>query len=304
MTRQQILLVDDTEAIHQLVRARLADEPLDVHSALTAEQGLALAVSRAPDVILLDVDIPGGCDGFEVCRRLKADPKTAGIPVVLLTGVRDPEQRLHGLDLGALDYVIKPFDAVELRARVRAALRVKHLMDLLATRAMIDGLTGLWNAAGLQRRLDAELSLSTRSGRPLAFLVVDLDDFRQLNGAHGHRFGDEVLRAVARTIQSDCRAEDVVCRHGADALAMLLPNSTAEQAMGPAERLREAVARIPFTARGVAVSVTASIGVADNVDGRGALMLDIADRAVQQARKAGGNCSVNGCLPCGSAVTQ
>ena len=135
-------------------------------------------------------------------------------------------------------------------------------------------------------------------------MVIDIDDFRQLNGAHGHRFGDEVLKAVARTIQSDCRAEDVVCRHGADALAMLLPNSTAEQAMGPAERLRDAIARIPFTARGVAVSVTASIGVADNVDGRGALMLDIADRAVQQARKAGGNCSVNGCLPCGSPVTQ
>jgi diguanylate cyclase (GGDEF)-like protein len=173
---------------------------------------------------------------------------------------------------------------------------VKHLMDLLATRAMIDGLTGLWNDGGLQRRLDAELSLSARSGRPLAFIVVDLDDFRRLNEEHGHRFGDEVLKAVARTILNDCRAEDVVCRHGADALAMLLPNSTAEQAMGPAERLREAVARIPFAARGVPVTVTCSIGIADNLEDRGAIMLDLADRAVQRAGRAGGNRSVNGCV--------
>ena len=295
MSRQQVLLIDDTDTIHKLVRARLADEPVDVHSAWTADEGLGLALSLAPDVILLDLDIPGDCDGFETCRRLKANHATAGIPIVLLTGVRDPEARMHGLDLGALDYVAKPFDAVELRARVRAALRMKNLTDLLATRAMIDGLTGLWNDAGLQRRLDAELSLSARSGRPLAFVVVDLDGFGKVNQAHGHRFGDEVLKAVARTITNDCRAEDVICRHGADAIAMLRPNSTAEQAFGAAERLRDAVMRIPFTSRTGPVTITCSIGVADNQEDRGALLLDLADRAVQRARKAGGNRTVNGC---------
>src|SRR4051812_31479515 len=244
-----------------------------------------MACSLAPDLILLDVDMPD-CDGFEACRRLKADAATAGIPVIFLTGVCDPEQKVQGFELGAVDYVTKPFEPSELRARVRAALRTKYLMDLLAKRAMIDGLTGLWNRACFEQRLATELSLAGRTDRPVACALIDLDHFKQVNDNHGHPFGDEVLRTIAQVVVDACRHEDVVCRYGGEELVLLMPNTTAEQALELAERVRAAVAATPFTtARGPA-KVTCSIGVADGLDGRGAAMVDLADKALYRAKQA------------------
>jgi diguanylate cyclase (GGDEF)-like protein len=293
MNRQKVLVIDDSDLIHKLVRARLADEPVEVHCAAGAADGLAMAASLSPDLILLDVEMPG-CDGFEACRRLKSDPATAAAPVVFLTGAATPEHKVQGLELGAVDYVTKPFDPAELRARVRAALRTKYLMDLLAKRAMIDGLTGLWNRACFEQRLATELSLAARTRRPLACALVDLDHFKSINDTHGHPFGDEVLRAVAQTLADASRAEDVVCRYGGEEFVLLLPNTTADHAHEFAQRLCAAVARTPFTARRGPVTVTCSIGVADNQNDRPAgEMVDLADKALYAAKQSGRNRAVN-----------
>jgi diguanylate cyclase (GGDEF)-like protein/PAS domain S-box-containing protein len=134
--RQQVLIIDDSRDTHVLVKARLAGEPIDLLNAETGIAGIELARSARPDLILLDVDMPEP-DGFEVCRRLKKDPITREIPLIFLTGVSSTEQKLKGLELGAIDYITKPFDPAELRARVRASLRTKQLLDLLSEKATI-----------------------------------------------------------------------------------------------------------------------------------------------------------------------
>jgi diguanylate cyclase (GGDEF)-like protein/PAS domain S-box-containing protein len=136
MSKQTLLVIDDSQDIHPLVGVWLIDESIEIHSAFDGASGLEQARALSPDLILLDVDMPA-TDGFEVCAQLKADAKTRDIPVVFLTGASDTGEKLRGLELGAIDYIIKPFDPAELRARVRASLRTKHLLDLLAQKAII-----------------------------------------------------------------------------------------------------------------------------------------------------------------------
>lgn len=126
-----VLVIDDSPDIPRLVTALLRADGVIVQSAPDGESGLAAVAEIQPDLILLDIDMPG-LDGFEVCRRLKIDPKLFEIPVIFCTGLNTPEERRRGLELGATDYVTKPFDRAELRARVRSALRTKQLIDLLA----------------------------------------------------------------------------------------------------------------------------------------------------------------------------
>jgi diguanylate cyclase (GGDEF)-like protein len=218
----------------------------------------------------------------------------ACIPVVFLTGMSTPAQKVQGLELGAVDYVTKPFDPAELRARVRAALRTKYLMDLLAKRAMIDGLTGLWNRACFEQRLASELSLSRRAERPLACAMLDLDHFKRLNDQHGHPFGDEVLRGVAQVLLDAARAEDVVCRYGGEEFVILVPNADATRALAMAERVCGALSSRPFISRRTPVEVTCSIGVADSLENRGARMVELADKALYLAKQRGRNRAVDG----------
>lgn len=133
---QQLLIIDDSPLIHALVRARLAAEPVQITSAESGTQGLELARKAAPDLILLDVDMPQ-MDGFEVCSRLKSDPATQNVPVIFLTAAATPEQKLRGLELGATDYIAKPFDPAELKARVRASLRSERIMALERRRSRV-----------------------------------------------------------------------------------------------------------------------------------------------------------------------
>ena len=140
--RQKVLIIDDSKMITSLVQARLADEPIDVFIATGGEQGLKMAMEVQPDLILLDVEMPKP-DGFTVCRELMSRTEMMQIPVIFLTGATSSEEKIKGLELGAIDYITKPFDPAEMRARVRASLRTKYLLDLLAKKAQIDGLSGL-----------------------------------------------------------------------------------------------------------------------------------------------------------------
>src|SRR5687768_554832 len=123
-----VLMIDDAPALHEVLRTCFAKEPLALHFATDAAGGLALARRLEPDLILLDVAIPGE-DGFELCRKLKADPATRDIQVIFLTAASMTTDKQRGLEMGAIDYITKPFDLVELKARVRSALRTKHLLD-------------------------------------------------------------------------------------------------------------------------------------------------------------------------------
>lgn len=284
---QKILIIDDSPAIHALLRARLKDEPVALFSANSGEEGLSMAAAQTPDLILLDVEMPAP-DGFEVCRRLKLDSNLAQIPVIFLTGAASSEEKIRGLELGAVDYITKPFDPAELRARVRAALRTKFFMDLLAQKAQIDALTGLWNRNYFEQRFEAELSLSRRSGRPLALLMLDLDHFKQINDQYGHPMGDEVLRRMGLLLSEGVRMEDIVCRYGGEEFTIITPN-VAAGAVELAERLRASVENMRLSFGGQDVRITVSIGVASAIESADRSLLEQADAALYRAKQAGRN---------------
>src|SRR5258706_9167569 len=243
--RQKVLIIDDEKLMHSVVKARLAEDALDIHSATTGEEGIALAQQIKPDVILLDVQMAHS-DGFEVCRQLKADPLLSAIPIIFLTAITSTEDKVRGLNLGAIDYITKPFDAAELQARVRAALRTKELMDMLSTRAMIDGLTGLWNRAYFNARLEAQIAAAKRHGHAFSCILADADRFKLINDNHGHGFPDFVLLGCARTLNDFSRTEDVVCRYGGEEFVILTPGVNAASAGQFSDRIRKENSQTPF----------------------------------------------------------
>jgi diguanylate cyclase (GGDEF)-like protein len=285
---QRVLIIDDSKNIHALIKTRLGGEPVELHSCHTSEQGLALAGQLLPDLILLDVDMPE-IDGFEICRRLKCESSTMNIPIVFLTGAGSTDAKIRGLELGAVDYITKPFEPAELRARVRAALRTKYLLDLLSKKAMIDGLTGLWNRTYFDQQLAAMLSLARRSGTPISVVMIDLDHFKSINDRYGHLTGDEALRVAAACIQATCRIEDIVCRFGGEEFAVIVPNTSADRAQIMAERLRKAIEKLALSHRGMLVPLTASFGIADVATAGDKDIVRSADAALYTAKQTGRN---------------
>jgi diguanylate cyclase (GGDEF)-like protein len=287
--QSKILVIDDSPDIHALIRVRLAKEPVTVECTNDAESGLRAAISSEPDLILLDVDMPGR-DGFSACADLKSNPATREIPIIFLSAAASTSDKIRGLDLGAVDYITKPFDAAELRARVRACLRTRQLMVLLAKKAMIDGLTGLWNRRYLDAQLLVELTAARRAHEPLGCIMADIDHFKSINDKYGHGFGDDVLRRIASLFTELCRPKDIVCRYGGEEFAILLPDTTADQAAAVAERLRRAIESLAFQYRDQPVAVTCSFGVSHLLDRIPPTILELADEALYEAKHSGRNC--------------
>lgn len=283
-----VLLIDDSPAIHRLVAVHLRDEDVELLSAFDSTSGCALAKQRTPDVILLDVRLPD-IDGYQTCRLLKSEATTGQIPIVFLTASDSVEEKIRGLDLGASDYITKPFDVAELKARLRVALRTKRLMDLLAERANIDALTALPNRASFEARKRQERALAIRHRRPLACLMADIDHFKQINDCYGHLCGDEVLRRVAQAIQDECRDEDVPCRYGGEEFAILTPGVDAARAAALAERIRARIAALEIPWREHLIRLTCSLGVADLATSGEVSLIEAADRALYAAKHAGRN---------------
>jgi len=286
----KILIIDDSADALAVAKTRLAHEGHEILCASGGKDGLDMAGRHNPDLILLDVDMPD-LNGFDVCRRLKEDAATCSIPVIFLSGSGGIDDRVKGLDLGAVDFVTKPFDAFELRARVRAALRTKHLQDLLIEHARIDPLTGLPNRRALDERLQQEWARLLRHGGHLSVIMADLDNFKRVNDRFGHPAGDEVLCQVARLLADGCRESDTPARYGGEEFVVVAPETTAQAATVFADRLRTSICARPLEVRGKAVEVTASFGVADNEGPKSPEeLVQAADEALYRAKSAGRNC--------------
>ncbi len=258
---QTVLAIDDSSDIHRLLDVRLKPEGLVVHHALDAADGMAQAIRNTPDLILLDVDMPI-ITGFEMCKQLKENAQLAQVPVIFLTGATEVYTKVQGFDLGAVDYVTKPFDPAELRARVRAALRTKRYHDLLAARSNVDGLTALWNRSYFNQRIGEEISAAQRYDRVVSLVMVDIDKFKSLNDNHGHPFGDQVLQRVGELLHTSLRTTDAPCRFGGEEFALILSETDEEGAATTAERIREALAHMVFRPSDrMQLQVTASFGV-------------------------------------------
>lgn len=289
-----MLVIDDSDLVHRLLRARLKHERIELKSAIGGEEGLRMAREMKPELILLDIELED-LDGFEVLARLKADPETHDIAVIFVSASNETMDRVRGLDLGAVDFVGKPFDVGELKARVRSALRMQRLIRMLAQRARVDGLTGLWNRAYFDQRLRDEVAAANRYGQPLSLILCDLDHFKSLNDRFGHPFGDDVLERAAG-ILNEGRGSDVACRYGGEEFGLILVGTDIEEAMETARRHQQKLQDIRFTDR-ENVKISASFGVADlgciGSSNSPSALIEAADQALYQAKNNGRNCVVS-----------
>ncbi len=288
--RPIVLIVDDSVDVHRLLKARLRHEDLELRGATTGEEALKLVKSIKPTIILLDLDMPD-TDGFQVLRTLKSDPATMEMPVIVLSALSSAQDKVTAFDLGAVDYITKPFNLTELRVRVRSALRLHRLVELLAERAQIDGLTGLWNRAYFDRRWTEEVGKAARHQRPLSLAMIDIDHFKSINDTYGHPAGDAVLQDAAKLIQRECRQEDVACRYGGEEFALILPDTTPEDAGNLCDRIRQSFVSSVWP-RHPERTVTVSIGLAGfNLTGgmSPAGWLESSDRALYAAKQRGRN---------------
>jgi diguanylate cyclase (GGDEF)-like protein len=293
MTRQTILIADDSTAVVTLLRAVLGEE-YDVIVAPTGPAAVENALQRQPDLILLDVMMPG-MDGFEVCRRLRAEERTQRIPVMFITGLNAPEDERRGLELGAIDFIAKPIQPAIVRLRVRNHLELKRYRDFLEDLSLVDGLTGIGNRRRFDEFLIREWRRSRRARTPLALVMLDVDYFKAFNDKYGHAAGDECLREVAATIAMVVRRPGDLCaRYGGEEFAAILPHTDLAGARTLGERIRAAVTglEIPHARSAVAPVVTVSIGVAaGDIAGNEEpeALLRAADRRLYEAKIAGRN---------------
>ncbi len=285
-----VLLVDDAPEIHRLLGVKLRNEDLTLLSAFGGEEAIEMAIDLQPSLILLDINMPG-INGLETLRRLKDEATTIEIPVIMLSGSTTSSDKVVAFEMGATDYVTKPFDVPELRARINSSLRVTRLLWMLAQRAQIDGLTGLWNRAHLNEKLAAEIEQSVRSGDPLALVMCDLDHFKRLNDTFGHPAGDVVLQSFAKILKAELRRYDVACRYGGEEFALIVPSSDARNTAGLCDRIRKAIAQMTWP-RYPDMRVTGSFGITTcGVSGGREISnwIEAADRALYSAKASGRN---------------
>jgi diguanylate cyclase (GGDEF)-like protein len=288
--RPGILVIDDQRLDLELIGDILGAD-YEVYFATDGVTALELAASKLPDLIMLDVMMPG-IDGYEVYGRLKADRRTSDIPVMFITGLGDVSAETRGLELGAVDYITKPINPEPLKARVNTQVRLKLTRDKLARMASTDGLTGLANRSYFDAMLAYEIARHTRSGGELSLILLDIDHFKSYNDTYGHVQGDECLRTIAQAIQRVAvRATDIVARYGGEEFVLLLPETHLVGALVLAERVRKSISDIAIPHSGSRRRhVTASLGVASVQLAPGSPRVDLVQEADIQlyAAKAGG----------------
>ena len=284
----EVLIVDDDVALHELIGAQLEPEGFVVHSAYDGLSGVHLAKTIRPDLILLDIEMPE-MNGYDACELLGVQAETANTPIIFLSSSASPADRARGLNMGGADFMAKPFFGDELRARIRVSLRYKFLLELESKRATRDWLTGLWNRAHFEERLAIEAASASRHKNALSCIMLDIDHFKSVNDTQGHAFGDTVICAVAHAIQQAARREDGVFRYGGEEFAILCPCVAVEGAMHLAERIRCNVSQRSFASPTGLVSVTCSVGLADERNGVAGDLVRAADAALYLAKRSGRN---------------
>jgi len=288
----RILIADDDEVSRCKLEALLSKWGYEV---ISMEDGVsaweALQQENAPRLTILDWMMPG-LDGSEICRQLRQSSKGAYVYVLLLTSRVGKEDIVAGMEAGADDYLSKPFDAQELKVRVRAGKRIVDLQEALRVQATHDALTGAWNHGAIIDLLRVELVRAERDGASTGAVLVDLDHFKRVNDTYGHLTGDAVLQEAAQRMTRVLRCSDLLGRYGGEEFLAVLPGCEAPDAQALAERLRTCIARGPVATSMGNVSFTISLGVTTtgNGDQMGvATVLQRADEALYQAKREGRN---------------
>ena len=292
-----ILVVDDRINSTRKIRQAL-QRPFQVEMTDDPAAAIELARNRDFDLFMISLSLRVG-DGLRLCTQIKTIDRLRQSPVLLITDANETQKVFRALDLGVNDYIVRPFDENELRARVRTQLRRKFYQDRLRNMmsqavefAVTDSLTGLYNRRYLEAHLRSALTRAAASEKPVCLFLFDIDHFKGINDTHGHDAGDDVLRSFAERLRQGVRGVDLVSRHGGEEFVLVMPDTDADYAASVAERLRSDVEREPFVTRsGAPIPVTVSVGIAewqgpsDTADD----LMRRADRALFSAKRAGRN---------------
>jgi two-component system, cell cycle response regulator len=294
----RVLVIDDNAVIKRLASMLLIKKGHAVEVATNGAEGIIFAKTFKPHVILLDVMMPE-IDGYEVCRCLKSDDQTKDIPIIMVTSRAEIVDKVKGLELGAADYVQKPFDHEELQARVATQVKMKILWDELQEKNKLleelvkkDGLTNLYNHRYFHDRMVDEFNRCKRYGLSVSCVLMDIDFFKKINDTYGHQAGDDILQKLAQIILSNIRDVDIGARYGGEEFALILPHTRLDNAVKFSDRLRRNVEETDFRFDGNSIKVTVSLGVAclpENDPKTHTDIIRFADDALYAAKTAGRN---------------
>lgn len=293
-----IMIVDDIGHSSERVR-----ETLELNHTVmlvdSAEEAMESARTGAFNLIIVSL-CARSFDGLRLCSSLRSTTETRSSPILVLIREGEMGHLVRALDMGVNDYLIRPVDVNELKARVRTQLRQKSYTDRLRDNfktglemAVTDELTGLYNRRYMSGHVETLVQGSADSGKPISFLIVDIDFFKAVNDTHGHDAGDEVLRQFAKRLSNNVRGVDLACRYGGEEFVVVMPDTDLALASAVAERLRRDVADEPFTLNeaGDKLDVTISIGItsSESVEDTAEGLLSRADEALYRAKREGRN---------------
>ncbi|MCX7168861.1 MAG: diguanylate cyclase, partial [Proteobacteria bacterium] len=305
------LIVDDEKSMRSLLRVLLTKDGHEVFEADNGRQGFEMALELEPQIMIIDWMMPE-MDGIELTKLLRETKAGKAIYILILTSFDDDDKLIEALVGGADDFMSKPLRPRVLAARLNAGQRIVLLQQAierdreairqfaaelavtnrrLQEMALSDSLTGFPNRRYAMERMKQEWAAGTRSKRPLAVMVIDVDEFKAINDTYGHDVGDTVLQQIATSLKSGLRGQDVLCRIGGDEFLVISPDTSLESAMACAERVRKAVNATYFTVERLNLQGSISIGVAvrdENMDNIDALIKQ-ADRGVYVAKQRGRN---------------
>lgn len=298
--KRKILTVDDDSESLKIIRKALQWEGYQIEVATSGLEAIEKIAHWHPNLVLLDVNMPD-LDGLETLKLLRQSPDY--VATIFVSGKSDTEDIVRGLDAGADDYICKPFNPVELLARIRCHLRIKDIRDELNSANAklkelvdIDDLTGLYNMRSLYQKLDFELNRAARYDRAVSAIMMDMDHFKAVNDEHDHLFGSFVLSQVGQIIRENIRKVDFAARYGGDEFLVILTETSPDGTSVFCDRLRSLVEARTFKNDQHERKMTVSIGYAyvgpeqKGLDAK--TLVRYADRALYQAKESGRNCVV------------
>jgi two-component system cell cycle response regulator len=293
-----ILVIEDHPDQRDLLAIVLQREGYRVVTAANGLEAMEKIQKEQVQIALSDIMMPK-MDGFELIKNIRSDPALKGIYMILITARIQEGDRVRGLDLGADDYITKPFSFSELLARVRVGSRVVQYQQNLEYQTQVDSLTGLFNRRAFERKIEEEFERAKRYNHALSLLLLDIDNFKSINDTYGHHGGDTALIKISETLQERTRRSDFSARYGGEEFVLILPETDQESALQVASKIHDEIKSRTFGTSTKPFTLTVSIGLTSTstkhyADWR--QMVDDADRAMYVAKNSGKD-RVEACLP-------